>query len=71
MQVYETDLMPIFRYGLFASISTILKTDMEKYMQEIIQHMMDSLQSTEGVLVSATLPLSAVTIVCFHFQSDF
>ena len=39
------------RYGLFASISAILRADMQTYLQEIVQHMMESLQSTEGVLV--------------------
>ncbi|XP_031560296.1 importin-4-like isoform X2 [Actinia tenebrosa] len=37
-------------YGLFASISTILKTDMEKFLPDIMKHMVDSLQSTEGIV---------------------
>ncbi|KAK3745056.1 hypothetical protein QZH41_014548, partial [Actinostola sp. cb2023] len=37
-------------YGLFASVSTILRTNMSAFLQEIMQHMMDSLQSAEGIV---------------------
>ncbi|XP_015772090.1 PREDICTED: importin-4-like, partial [Acropora digitifera] len=37
-------------YGLFASVSTILKTNMGKYLQDIVKFMIDSLQSTEGIV---------------------
>lgn len=39
-------------YGLFASVSTILKTNMGKYLKDIVKFMIDSLQSTEGIVVS-------------------
>ena len=42
----------IHSYGLFASVSTILKTNMGKYLQDIVKFMIDSLQSTEGIVVS-------------------
>ena len=40
-----------YRYGLFASVSTILKTNMGKYLKDIVKYMIDSLQSTEGIVV--------------------
>ena len=40
-----------FRYGLFASLSAILKDDMEKYLSQIVPKMVESLKSTEGVMV--------------------
>ena len=41
----------LHRYGLFASVSTILKTNMGRYLKDIIKYMIDSLQSTEGIVV--------------------
>ena len=41
----------ILRYGLFASLSTILKSDMEKYLSQVVLKMIESLKSTEGVMV--------------------
>lgn len=35
-------------YGLFASLSSFLKQDMAKYLQPILKHMLNTLQSTEG-----------------------
>ena len=49
--------MFLFRYGLFASVSTVLKTGMGKYLQQIVPLMVNSLQSTEGIVVSPTLAL--------------
>lgn len=37
-------------YGLFASLSTILKNDMEKYLSQIVPKMMESLKSFEGFM---------------------
>ena len=45
----------IHSYGLFASVSTILKTNMGKYLKDIVKYMIDSLQSTEGIVVRNTL----------------
>ncbi|XP_042142842.1 importin-4 [Ixodes scapularis] len=40
-------------YGLFASLSLVLKADMSPYMGPLLEHMFTSLQSTEGVVTSA------------------
>ncbi|XP_075734719.1 importin-4 isoform X2 [Rhipicephalus microplus] len=37
-------------YGMFASVSSVLKADMKKYLEPILDHMFTSLQSTEGVV---------------------
>lgn len=37
-------------YGMFASVSSVLKADMTKYLEPILDHMFTSLQSTEGVV---------------------
>ena len=60
----------IHSYGLFASVSTILKTNMGKYLQDIVKFMIDSLQSTEGIVVSIVahflrLKFSAFQATCF------
>ncbi|KAG0435401.1 hypothetical protein HPB47_018508 [Ixodes persulcatus] len=39
-------------YGLFASLSLVLKADMAPYMGPLLEHMFTSLQSTEGVVTS-------------------
>ena len=41
-------------YGLFASLSTFLKQDMGRYLQPILKHMLETLRSTEGFVVSCT-----------------
>jgi len=46
------DAIVLSRYGLFASVSTILKTNMGKYLKDIVKYMIESLQSTEGIVVS-------------------
>jgi len=48
----DTDKPDIRRctYGLFASLSAILKDDMEKYLSQIVPKMVESLKSTEGVM---------------------
>lgn len=46
------DVIFFSRYGLFASVSTILKTNMGKYLKDIVKYMIESLQSTEGIVVS-------------------
>lgn len=38
-------------YGLFASISTIMKKDMASALPEIIENMILSIQSSEGIVV--------------------
>ncbi|KAK8769928.1 hypothetical protein V5799_013607 [Amblyomma americanum] len=43
-------------YGMFASVSSVLKADMTKYLEPILDHMFTSLQSTEGVV---TRPVNA------------
>jgi len=64
----------IHSYGLFASVSTILKTNMGKYLKDIVKFMIDSLQSTEGIVVSIValelshflrLKFSAFQATCF------
>ncbi|XP_068697755.1 importin-4-like isoform X2 [Montipora foliosa] len=53
MGLLEQDQDPDLRrctYGLFASVSTILKTNMGKYLKDIVKYMIDSLQSTEGIV---------------------
>lgn len=53
MRLLEQDRDPDLRrctYGLFASVSTILKTNMGKYLKDIVKHMIESLQSTEGIV---------------------
>ncbi|XP_074616822.1 importin-4-like isoform X2 [Acropora palmata] len=53
MRLLEQDRDPDLRrctYGLFASVSTILKTNMGKYLKDIVKFMIDSLQSTEGIV---------------------
>ncbi|XP_078355887.1 importin-4-like, partial [Oculina patagonica] len=53
MSLLEQDRDPDLRrctYGLFASVSTILKTNMGKYLKDIVKYMIDSLQSTEGIV---------------------
>lgn len=37
-------------YGLFASLSTVLKEEMTQYLPTIVEYMLNSMQSTEGVL---------------------
>ncbi|XP_023217286.1 importin-4-like [Centruroides sculpturatus] len=37
-------------YGLFASVSCVLKSDMAPYLPSILEHMIDSLLSTEGIV---------------------
>ncbi|XP_064467073.1 importin-4-like [Ornithodoros turicata] len=37
-------------YGLLASLSSVLKEDMAPYMERIVEHMFNSLKSTEGVV---------------------
>lgn len=37
-------------YGLFSSVSCVLKTDMAPYLPSIFEHMIDSLISTEGIV---------------------
>ena len=46
------ELLCIIRYGLFASVSTILKSSMGKYLKDIVKYMIESLQSAEGIVVS-------------------
>ncbi|CAH3171023.1 unnamed protein product [Porites lobata] len=53
LTLLEQDRDPDLRrctYGLFASVSTILKTNMGRYLKDIIKYMIDSLQSTEGIV---------------------
>ena len=42
----------LFRYGLFASLSSVLKTNMAGHLPTITKLIVDSLKSTEGVVVS-------------------
>lgn len=37
-------------YGLFASLSTVLKAEMTQYLPSIMEYMLNSIQSTEGLL---------------------
>lgn len=39
-------------YGLFASISTVMKKDMAPALPKIVDFMIESIQSTEGIVVS-------------------
>ncbi|CAH1269854.1 IPO4 [Branchiostoma lanceolatum] len=38
-------------YGLFASVSTVLKANMAPYLPNITKHMLASLRSTEGIII--------------------
>lgn len=38
-------------YGLFASISTVMKKEMASALPEIVEHMILSIQSSEGIVV--------------------
>ena len=60
----------IFRYGLFASLSSVLKTNMAGHLPTITKLIVDSLKSTEGVVVS--IPVSTLqdgwSLICtLHF----
>lgn len=49
---YPIDVRLNFSYALFASLSTFLKQELGRYLQPILKHMLDTLRSTEGFLVS-------------------
>ena len=55
-------------YGLFASLSTFLKQDMGRYLQPILKHMLETLRSTEGFVVSYA-PVSVNT--CLPHPGDY
>ena len=40
------------RYGMLASISTVVKGDLEQHLEPIVRRMMETLTSEEGVKVS-------------------
>jgi len=42
----------VFRYGLFAAISTLLKADIGEYLEKMMYFMLLSLRSCEGVKAS-------------------
>ncbi|XP_076355100.1 importin-4-like isoform X1 [Tachypleus tridentatus] len=48
-KVHDPDLRRC-TYGLFASISVVLKGDMSPYLPVVMENMIDSLQSTEGIV---------------------
>ncbi|PFX12170.1 Importin-4 [Stylophora pistillata] len=53
LRLLEEDRDPDLRrctYGLFASVSTILKSNMGKYLKDIVKYMIESLQSAEGIV---------------------
>ncbi|XP_032225458.1 importin-4 [Nematostella vectensis] len=53
LKLLEEDRDPDLRrctFGLFASVSTILKTGISKFLPDIMKYMIDSLQSTEGIV---------------------
>ena len=41
----------VHRYGMFASVSSVLKEELGPHLQAIVERMMESLTSDEGVKV--------------------
>nr|XP_058944233.1 importin-4-like [Pocillopora verrucosa] len=53
LRLLQEDRDPDLRrctYGLFASVSTILKSSIGKYLKDIVKYMIESLQSAEGIV---------------------
>lgn len=58
-------------YGLFASISSSLKEEIAPYLPTVIEHMMSSLRSTEGVVIRDAEDGAKDTLPIFDdFSSD-
>ncbi|RMX51322.1 hypothetical protein pdam_00004673, partial [Pocillopora damicornis] len=54
LRLLQEDRDPDLRrctYGLFASVSTILKSSIGKYLKDIVKYMIESLQSAEGIVM--------------------
>lgn len=56
----ETDLRKAL-YGLFASISSVMKKDMAPVLPEIVEYLLASIRSSEGIVVN-------IVYICNHFQ---
>lgn len=41
-------------YGLFAAISTVVKKDMAEILPELVEYMIMSIRSSDGILVNIT-----------------
>ena len=49
--MYCVAYIPWFRYGMLASVSCVLQTDMTGHLQPIVARIVQSLQSEDGVTV--------------------
>ena len=52
---YVYTIITAFSYGLFAALSTLLKSDIAEYLQTMMHFMILSLKTTEGVKVGNLL----------------
>ena len=52
---YVYTIISTFSYGLFAALSTLLKSDIAEYLQTMMHFMVLSLKTTEGVKVCILL----------------
>lgn len=50
----DTDIYCCYSYGLFSSLSTLKTTDMVPQLPKIVQYMLQSLKSMDGVKVHYT-----------------
>ena len=59
-----------FRYSLLSSLSTLKSTDMVPQLPTVVNYMLESLRSTEGVKVHYTEEESAASGVLAQFEVD-